>query len=253
MTHNISNTRFDNNSRNLGTLLPIALIPAVVSVVVNYMIIGPTSLNTALAFTDPAATMAAQAHVSMLMQLGLALLGIVLWGFTMTSITKATYDIKSNGSVSVGASISIGVRYMLPVLPIVVVSGIAIYASLILILPGLYLMGMWFVIVPVFIVEGTGFGSLGRSARLTDGYRWPLAGLAALFVLTFILVFAVMIGSQFVFSTLGDVGLILSGAATAVISAIIYCLGSSMAALAYLRLRELKEGAGISEIAEVFE
>ena len=77
-----------------------------------------------------------------------------------------------------GASISIGVRYALPVLLIVVVSVIVIYAS-------------------------------------------PI--------------------------------LILSGAATAVISPIIYCLGSSMAALAYLRLRELKEGAGISEIAEVFE
>ncbi|MEM7058786.1 MAG: hypothetical protein AAF557_14440 [Pseudomonadota bacterium] len=174
---------------NLGTLLPITLIPSVISIALSYILVGPTSLNATLFFTDPAAAAAAQANTSWLTQVTIIVMNIVLWGFITTSITKAVYDIKQNGSASVGDAVSTGVRYMLPVLPIVLISAVAFYLGFILlIVPGLYLMAMWFVIVPCFIVEKQGFGSWRRSAQLSEGYRWPAVGLIILFVLVYLVI-----------------------------------------------------------------
>ena len=240
--------------KNLGTLLPIALIPSVLGVLVNYLVMGPASLNSFQAFIDPVAAAAAQAQVTWLGQALTIALGIVLWGFIMTSMTRAVFDIKQTGSASVGDAISTGIRYMLPILPVVIVSGLAIYLGMaLLILPGLYLMAMWFVIVPCFIVEQHGFGSLKRSAELTQGYRWPLVGLGLLFVLAFFVFAAVSGGLQLVFAGMGGVGLVLAAITTILIAGISYCIGSGLAALTYVRLREIKEGLGLSEVADIFE
>lgn len=239
---------------NLGTLLPIAMIPAIVGVALNYLIMGPTSLNSLLAFFDPQAAIAAQANVTWVSQGIIMVVSIVLWGFIMTSMTKAAYDIKVRGSTSFGDVISTGLRYMLPILPLIIVTGIGIYIGLaLLVLPGLYLMAMWFVIVPVFIVEQSGMGgAISRSAQLSEGYRWPLVGLVLLYVILYVVIGAVSGGLQFVFAGMGGVGLILAAISTTVIAAFLYCIGSCLAALVYARLREIKEGTDVSEIADIF-
>ncbi|MEM6664104.1 MAG: hypothetical protein AAF666_18230 [Pseudomonadota bacterium] len=239
--------------KNLGVFLPVAIIPSAISLLLGYIMSGPAALNSFLAFSDPVLAMESQAQMGSLPWFIAVIVGIVLWGFIMAAITRAAYDMKTNGSASFGSSVQTGLRFMLPVLPIVLIVGIIVYVGLILlILPGLYLMGLFFVVIPAFIIERAGFVSLGRSAALTKDYRWPMVGLAVLFLLVFFGFGLVVGGLQFVFWGLGTIGLVLSAIVTIVLNALIYSIGSTVAALSYARLREIKEGTHLSSIAEIF-
>jgi hypothetical protein len=68
-----------------------------------------------------------------------------------------------------------------------IVAGIAIGISFILIVPGLYLLTIWALIVPVIVLEGAGMGeAFSRSQALVKGYFWQVFG-------TLILVFLLLI------------------------------------------------------------
>lgn len=59
-----------------------------------------------------------------------------------------------------------------------ILAGIAIVIGLVLvIIPGLYLLTIWSVIVPVIVLEGvSAFDSFGRSRALVRGYGWTVLG-----------------------------------------------------------------------------
>ena len=93
-----------------------------------------------------------------------------------------------------------------PFVPNLIVAGLlagfAIAIGLILLLvPGLYLITIWAVIVPVIVLERVGvFESFGRSRRLVKGNGWQVFGvLLLLFVATFVvrLVVGAIIGGIF--------------------------------------------------------
>ena len=67
-------------------------------------------------------------------------------------------------------------------------AGIAIAIGLVLlIVPGLYLMTIWLLIVPAIMLEDRGDGdSFGRSHELVRGYGWSVFGVIVLTVLIFI-------------------------------------------------------------------
>lgn len=67
-------------------------------------------------------------------------------------------------------------------------AGIAIAIGLVLlIVPGLYLMTIWLLIVPAIMLEDCGVGdSFGRSHELVRGYGWSVFGVIVLTVLIFI-------------------------------------------------------------------
>jgi hypothetical protein len=73
-----------------------------------------------------------------------------------------------------------------------IVAGIAIAIGLVLLLvPGLYLLTIWAVIVPVIVLEGAGTGAaFSRSQALVKGYFWQVFGTL---ILVFIVLFAVSI------------------------------------------------------------
>jgi len=67
-------------------------------------------------------------------------------------------------------------------------AGIAIAIGLVLlIVPGLYLMTIWLLIVPAIMLENRGVGdSFGRSHELVRGYGWSVFGVIVLTILIFI-------------------------------------------------------------------
>ena len=67
-------------------------------------------------------------------------------------------------------------------------AGIAIgLGLLLLIVPGLYLLTIWLVIIPAIMLEGCGVSeSFGRSQELVRGYGWSVFGVIVLTVLIFI-------------------------------------------------------------------
>jgi hypothetical protein len=78
-------------------------------------------------------------------------------------------------------------------------AGIAIgLGLLLLIVPGLYLLTIWLLIIPAIMLEGCGVSeSFGRSQELVRGYGWSVFGVIVLTVLIFIgvaIVFGVLDG-----------------------------------------------------------
>jgi len=126
----------------------------------------------------------------------------------------------------------------------------AVLAGLVGILPGLWLSAVWWVIVPVALFEASGFGSFGRSAVLTKGYRWPIIGLFLLLLTcTAIPLVPVVIYVGYPETTLLRVAWYI------LMSGLIGCAGgliSVSAALTYARLREIKEGGGPESLTAVF-
>ena len=203
------------------------------------------------------------------------------WLILLAALTRAAVDDLSRKSVSVTAAVRTGFAVLLPMLGLLLVYfgamilgtillslGIAIGAaagpilvgllSLSGVVGGIYVVVRWLVSAPVLVVERPGvFASLRRSRALTENHRWAILGLTVLFLAFVFVLFTVisllvpnvrlaLTGSQFgLGSTLTIVVLVLRQAAVSMI-------GTALVASVYFELREIKEGVGVSELADVF-
>ncbi len=145
----------------------------------------------------------------------------------------------------------------LPIAILAIVSGILMVIGLVaLVVPGLWIYAVFSVMPAAVVIEKVGFGGLGRSAALTKEYRWPILGAVILigiinFVITFVAMFVV--GLLFASTGAGAGGVIIGVLVLAAITAIGFGLSSIAIALIYARLREIKEGASVRDIAAVFD
>jgi membrane-anchored glycerophosphoryl diester phosphodiesterase (GDPDase) len=174
-------------------------------------------------------------------------------------LTRAAIDDLSGRGVSIGAALSTSLALLLPMIGLGIVVGIAVAIGLVLlIVPGVYLALRWAVAAPVLVVERLGvFASMERSTALTQNHRWAILGLVVLYVIV-VMIFYVIIG------------LIVPGAAMAlygitpeapsliilVVVMAVQVLTSMVAtvggAAIYFELRQIKEGVGVAELAQVF-
>jgi hypothetical protein len=137
------------------------------------------------------------------------------------ALTRAVQDIRDGrADLSVGDTFkSVGDR---------IVAGIAIFFGFLLfIIPGLYLVTIWSLIVPVIVLENAGaIDSFGKSRSLVKGNGWNVFGVV---VLTFLilLAFGLLLGlilSPLDASIRGFVSNIVSGALTAPFVALTWTL-----------------------------
>ena len=134
-----------------------------------------------------------------------ALLGILLLlfaGFLLqATLVKAVQDIAQDGraDLSVGETMASVLPNLGAVAVASILAGIAIWIGLFLIIvPGLYLITIWAVIMPVLIIEQTGaIAAFGRSQQLVRGNGWNVFG-------TLVVVFLILIAASIV------IGLVLS-------------------------------------------
>ena len=121
-----------------------------------------------------------------------------------------------------------------------ILAGIAIAIGLVLLIaPGLYLLTIWSVIVPVIVLEGKSAGeSFSRSRELVRGYGWRVLGVIVLTVLLLIGVEIVLglLLSPFADWLRGFLSNIITGTLTAPVFAIVLTL-------LYFRLKAAKEPA----------
>lgn len=151
--------------------------------------------------------------------------------------------------VRLGDAISRGLSRFFPLVGVMFLQTIGVFlGSILLLVPGLILLAMWYVTVPACVVEKTGpIRSLGRSRQLTKGYRWKLFGL---FLLTMILG---LLGNVFIFvanqlaGQWGQVG------AQFLWQGLIGGFGGVLIAVTYYYLRVAKEGVDVEQIASVFD
>ncbi len=196
-----------------------------------------------------------QSLVTLLAALVSGLAGLVLQG----ALTRASVDDLSGKGASVGPALSTGLAVMLPMLGLGIIVGVGVVLGMmLLIIPGIYLALRWAVAAPVLVVEKLGiFPSIGRSAVLTQNHRWAILGLVVLYVIMIFVLYIV-------------VGLALPGAAVAIyglspetpslilliVLVVMQVLTSMVAtvggAAIYFELRQIKEGVGVTELAQVF-
>ena len=134
-------------------------------------------------------------------------------------LARIVQDVREDGKVdwSVGELIKSINPKLLPLLGLTIVLSILISIGLVLfIIPGIILALIWFVAVPVLIIEDKGvFDSMSRSGELTKGNRWRIFGLM---LVVYIGVFVVFIIAALIAAVLPILGLI----AFVVLAVIVY-------------------------------
>lgn len=156
-----------------------------------------------------------------------------------------------------GQAIGVGLRFMLPMFLCFVLITPLVGAGLVaLVVPGIWLVGVYGLAPVVMIGDNRARGVLGRTRRLTKSYRWPLVGLFVLLYLAILVVSAVL----GVFSILVPVDfsntttlLLRTLVLDAPVSALTTALFVAVSAVAYHRLVEIKDGDGSEALRTVFE
>jgi hypothetical protein len=135
-----------------------------------------------------------------------ALLGFlvtVVAAFLLTAaLVKAVQDVRDGTvNLSVGQTLSASVPLIGSVAIAAIVAGIAISIGLfLLIIPGLFLLTIWCLIVPAIVLGGAGpFDSFGRSWQLVKANFWNVFGVL---FLVFLILFAVDLVLGLIFSPL---------------------------------------------------
>ncbi|CAM5765915.1 hypothetical protein LMIY3S_01643 [Labrys miyagiensis] len=227
--------------RILHTAFPrfiaLALVPAL-PLLLSLLVLGPmadtTDFNSSLFFGG----------------FVVAILVFVLYLAMQGAITYGAFCEMRNRGFTIGEAFSKGLSRALPLLGVAILASVLIMLGFVaFIVPGLILSCMLYVVIPVCVVEGRGvFESMGRSGELTRGYRWQILGLFL------IVMIGSWLGSELVVALLkafgGDV---VGGLGDIAVQIYAIAFGGVLSALAYYRLRSIKEGIDIDRIADVFD
>jgi hypothetical protein len=131
-----------------------------------------------------------------------SVIGLLAAYLVQAALVKAVQDLRDGrADLSVGETLSAAIPSVLPVAGASILAGIAITIGLILIIvPGLILITIWAVIVPVIVIERSGaLASFGRSQSLVRGRGWNVFGTLVL-VFLILLVLEVILGAIFSFA-----------------------------------------------------
>jgi hypothetical protein len=168
-----------------------------------------------------------------------AVISLVGLFWVQGALVKAVEDVRDGrADLSLGETFD-GVKpQLVSIIVAGILAGLGIFIGLLLlIVPGLFLMTIWCLIVPVIVLEGKSAGeSFGRSRELVRGYGWSVFGVIVLAILLLI-GFGIVLG--LILSPLADwlqnfISNIVSGTLTAPFIALTLTL-------LYYRLRQAKE------------
>jgi hypothetical protein len=167
-----------------------------------------------------------------------ALLGSIVELFAaflvQAALVKAVQDVRDGRvDLSVAETVTASTAYIWPVAAASILAGIAITIGFILVIvPGLYLITIWAVIVPVIVIERSGaLASFGRSRQLVRGHGWQVFGTLVL-VFVILLVVDLVLGLIFVALPL----LLRNGLSTVVSGTVIAPFLALVVTLIYYRL-----------------
>jgi hypothetical protein len=127
-----------------------------------------------------------------------SLVSIIAAYLLQATLVKAVQDVRDGRvDMSIGETVQAARPFLWSVVGASILAGIAITIGLILIIaPGLYLITIWAVIVPVIVIEGSGaMASFGRSRQLVRGHGWHVFG-------TLVLVYIILIVVGFVLAAI---------------------------------------------------
>ena len=134
-----------------------------------------------------------------------AVVSIVAAFLLQATLVKAVQDVRDGRvDMSIGETVRAATPYLGAVALASILAGIAIVIGLALVIvPGLYLITIWAVIVPVIVIERSGaLAAFGRSRQLVRGRGWHVF---ATLVLVYVILLVVDIVLGLIFSALPHV------------------------------------------------
>ena len=145
------------------------------------------------------------------------------------TLVKAVQDVRDGrADLSIGETVSAATPYIWSVAGASILAGIGITIGLILIIvPGLWLITIWAVIIPVIVIERSGaLASFGRSRQLVRGHGWHVFGKL---VLVFVILLVVDFILALIFAALpvvlrSGLGTVISGTLVAPFLALVVTL-----------------------------
>ncbi|GHC46939.1 hypothetical protein [Neogemmobacter tilapiae] len=230
--------------RNILSVVVLALGPTLLGLVISGLLVG-WGVTLGAGSVSPG-------DISIPMVILSAVIQIALAGVTTGLLIQLAYDAKLGKPVTPMAYIAPALAVIVPLTVLSFVAGLAAgIATLALIIPGLWVYAVFSVMPAAVIIEKVGFGGLGRSVELTREYRWPIVGAV---ILMGICNFVIQLVAGFVIGLIaGSTGIVGALIVMGLLSAVTYGLGSILVALIYARLREIKEGTSVRDIAAVFD
>lgn len=171
-----------------------------------------------------------------------AIVSLVAAFLLQAALVKAVDDVRDGrADLSLSDTLNAARPHIGAVAGASILAGIGIFVGLVLlIVPGLYLLTIWCLIVPVIVLEGAGVGAaFSRSRELVRGHGWNVFGVIILVIL---LLMGVGIVLGIILAALPDsvqqfVSGIISGTLTAPYIALVLTLS-------YFRLRQVPAAPG---------
>jgi hypothetical protein len=178
------------------------------------------------------------------------ILTIVLEMLSQAIVLYGAFQDMRGRPVNLGEALRVAFGRLLPIIGVSICVGFGVFlASLLLLVPGLILMTMWYVATPVCVVEQQGaFASMGRSSELTKGHRWKIFGMILL------VVFAGGIAQLITLALLAQVeNSVLTIVGSLIWNGVWGAFYAIFVVVTYHDLRVAKEGVDVHEIASVFD
>lgn len=235
--------------RNFGLLAGLSGL----MIVVPYALILAVTIPFAGSFMTGGAPAAMAALFPLI--LGFLLVFALIWAaFQAAAMHVAITDL--NGArPDFGTSLGVGVRNALPVIAVVILAMLAVWAGLILlIVPGIMIAIAFILAVPARVVEKVGvFQSFSRSRALTRNNRWRIFALLFVYMITVWVLELVIASLTGGFNPTNMGFIVLRGLMGLVVSFVGGMVTTTGIATLYFELRRIKEGVGASELAAVFD
>jgi hypothetical protein len=175
-----------------------------------------------------------------------SLVSVIAAFVLQATLIKAVQDLRDGrADLSISETVNVALPYIWSVAGASILAGIAITIGLILIIvPGLFLITIWAVIIPVIVIERSGaLASFGRSRELVRGRGWHVFGTL---VIVYVIMLVVNIILGLVFSALPHV--LGDGLSSVISGTLISPFLALVVTLVYYRLFETMTPAGGGQV-----
>ena len=178
------------------------------------------------------------------------ILTVVLQMLSQAIVLYGAFQDMRGRPIDLGEALRVALGRLLPIIGVAICVSIGVFiGTLLLVIPGLILMTMWYVATPVCVVEQKGpLSSMGRSSELTKGHRWKIFGMILLVIIGGVIVSAILIG---VLALAGSTVLEILG--NLLWNGVWGAFYAIFVVVTYHDLRVAKEGVDVHEIAAVFD
>lgn len=174
--------------------------------------------------------------------------------FQAASIQISVSDL-NGGTISVGDSLRLGLKHIVPLVIIALLQGIAVgLGSFLLVAPGIMMACAFAVAIPARVMENIPtLSTFRRSRDLTRGNRWRILGLGMIYLIIFgvfeAVLFALFGGLSGMMNPTSMPRLIL----LPVITMILRTMSAATVGVLYFELRRIRDGVGPTDLAAVFD